>query len=153
MNSHNLKPIPEFSNHPSLRGEYQRTIYCLDREFYLADQKELKRIKLHWLIPTNMGEPYRQMAALTYVSSREDPRITVELIDDNGNPIRNQPITLDYSDTINIEMEDAAELLYYCRRFDIPISEDLCRNREFLRVWTAENDRLKRLFGPIRPFT
>jgi hypothetical protein len=134
----NLKPIPEFANHPSLRGEYQRTIYCLDREFYLADQKELKRIKLHWLIPTNMGEPYRQMAALTYVSSREDPRIAIEL---------------DYSDTINIEMEDAAELLYYCRRFVIPIGEDLCRNREFLRVWTMENDRLKRLFGTLRPFS
>jgi hypothetical protein len=148
----NLKPIPEFTTHPSLRGEYQRTIYLLDREFYLADREGLKRIKLHWLSLTNMGEPYRQMVQLAYVSSREEPRITVELTDDNGNPIRSQPITLDYSDTIDIELDDAAELLYYCRAFGIPIgTSSLSSNREFLRYWADVTDRLKNQYGELQP--
>lgn len=106
-------PIQNSRSHKHDRKNPIQTIYQLDDNFFLADDNSLKRIQLNSIWYTNRGEPYKELAKVEY-----------------------QEIVLDklgYEQSIDIEFEDAVELIRYCASngITLKIAQELTNNRRF----------------------
>jgi hypothetical protein len=107
-----MEAIHNFKDHPSLRYTSNKTIYLLERTFYLADADRLCQVYLTQLGYTNMGEPYEELARLEFMIQGTQK-----------------------SGAIDIEMKDAFRLDRYCQSigYKLDVSAELKGNREFMR--------------------
>jgi hypothetical protein len=113
-----LEPIYCFKDHPSRKngyGDYSEILYLISDNFFIADiGTQPQEVTLTRLDYTNMGEPFRQLARLSY-----------------------KFVLTGRSDSMEISNSDAAQLAYWHRCRDLPLdaSDELVGNREFDAYW------------------
>ena len=119
-----LDPIFSFSDHPSLKGEPQSTVYCCsDRnnniKFYYANYEELAEIELSSLAFCNMGEPYRSLARLEFIKFNNR-----------------------HKESIDISMEDAVRVYKYTQQnnLNLVVYKDLLTDDVFVRYLERDED-------------
>jgi hypothetical protein len=103
--------IHDYKDHPQLKGGEHKTIYLLEDEFYLATTTQLTKIDIDRIEYTNMGEPYRELARIyfTHLSSSRN-------------------------DSIDVNIEDIADLYLYCNTTGYELSTDkkLIEHKNFI---------------------
>jgi len=87
-----MKPIKNFTNHPSLKYDSVKYIFAIRRphnesELYLFTEKSVKRIIPIFAQSTNIGKPYHRLARFYFHYScilpeyREEESIDIDLED------------------------------------------------------------------------
>lgn len=119
-----MDTIYSFKDHPQLKQEKQTRLYFLNGEFYFATNR-LHLVELLKLSYTNMGEPFRELARLTFTF--KDCKL----------PGQDQE-----TESIDIVMKDAARLVYTCANLNVPLSiaAELNSQRSFLNELEDLND-------------
>lgn len=98
-----MKPILAFSDHPNLEQGSLEALWFYDQVFYWSSAEGLERVIIRSLSYTNIGDPYRELARVTFTICS-----TMAI------------------DSIDISTQDAAELYlyYYGDRIERPIVSD-----------------------------
>lgn len=109
----NFDPIYSFSSHPSLLNRSKDILYFLDNEFYFATNEGLHKIVIRGLDYLNLGEPYREFATIQFYSDTQ-------------------------YDCMNIDFEDAAYLVWFCKselgKINFEISEKVDSHKIYKRA-------------------
>lgn len=62
------KVFKNYRDHPALRYDGLRLVFKIDDKVFLIEDGIVKHIKVVSFIETNIGEPYRKLVRLTFIS-------------------------------------------------------------------------------------